>query len=146
MNTRLTVKQELFISHYLANGGNGTAAAREAGYKGSDETLRSTAKENLTKPHIKAEIEEAQNKLKEQLHATALDKRAMLWASAKKAFADEPILDHEGNQTGEYRFDSGGVVRAIAELNKMDGDYAAKKIDSKQSITIVTGEDEQGLF
>jgi len=36
---------------------NGTEAARRAGYKGSDGTLRTTAAENLTKPNIRCEID-----------------------------------------------------------------------------------------
>ena len=54
---KLTPKQILFIDCYIANGGNGTQAAEDAGYKGSRETLAAIAYENLNKPHIKAEIE-----------------------------------------------------------------------------------------
>lgn len=54
---RLSGKQKAFIEHYLANGFNGTAAARAAGYKGNDVTLASVAHENLRKPQIKAEID-----------------------------------------------------------------------------------------
>lgn len=54
---RLTPKQVLFVDYYIANGGNGTQAAEDAGYKGSRETLAAVAYENLNKPHIKAEIE-----------------------------------------------------------------------------------------
>lgn len=57
MAKRLTPKQILFIDAYIANGGNGTQAAEDAGYKGSRETLAADAYENLNKPHIKAEIE-----------------------------------------------------------------------------------------
>ena len=46
---KLTVKQKRFVGLY---NGNGVQAAREAGYKGSDNTLASVAKENLRKPHI----------------------------------------------------------------------------------------------
>mgnify|MGYP000019103813 CR=1 FL=1 len=48
---KLTTKQKLFVEAYLQNP-NGTAAARQAGYKGNDNTLASVAKENLRKPHI----------------------------------------------------------------------------------------------
>jgi hypothetical protein len=53
---RLTMKQQLFVEHYLSNGGNGVAACRSAGYTGSDETLRAIASENLTKLHIMKQI------------------------------------------------------------------------------------------
>lgn len=55
---QLTGKQQAFIIYYLSNGFNGFKAAQAGGYKGSDETLRSVAKENLTKPHIRAVIDE----------------------------------------------------------------------------------------
>lgn len=55
----LTSKQQRFVHAYLSNGGNGRAAAAEAGYKGSDQTLRSVASENLAKPNIRAAIDRA---------------------------------------------------------------------------------------
>lgn len=54
--TKLTIKQRLFVSAYLANGYNATQAAREAGYKGNDVTLGSVGTENLHKPLIAAAI------------------------------------------------------------------------------------------
>jgi len=54
----LTTKQQLFIEAYLSNGFNGVEAARAAGYRGSYATLRVIAAENLTKPNIKARIDE----------------------------------------------------------------------------------------
>ena len=54
MASSLTGKQKAFINHYLECW-NGTEAARRAGY--SEKTARSMAYENLTKPHIRAEID-----------------------------------------------------------------------------------------
>ncbi len=142
----LTTKQQLFINHYLANGANGVQAARSAGYKGNDATLSAVSKENLRKPLITAEIEKAQEEIKSSLGTTAENKRKMLWEAANRCMQTEPVLDHNGEPTGEYKFDCAGVVRAIAELNKMDGDYAIKKTESKQTVNIITDEDEQGLF
>lgn len=51
-----TALQRAFIDYYILEK-NGTKAARLAGYKGNDVTLRSVAHENLTKPHIRAEID-----------------------------------------------------------------------------------------
>ena len=47
---KLTKRQELFVTQYLANGGNGAAAARDAGY--SEHTARQIATENLAKPYM----------------------------------------------------------------------------------------------
>lgn len=56
MARKLTPKQRLFVEHYNANGGNGTDAARKAGYKGSDSVLAGVAYDNIRKPHIAALI------------------------------------------------------------------------------------------
>lgn len=53
---KLTPKQEAFAENYLANGFNGVQAARDAGYQGSDGTLRAVASENLTKPNIASRV------------------------------------------------------------------------------------------
>lgn len=52
----LTIKQKLFIEHYLATR-NGTRAAELAGYAGNQNTLKQVAAENLAKPYIRAEID-----------------------------------------------------------------------------------------
>lgn len=51
----LTIKQQRFVNEYVANGGNGTRAAIQAGY--SEDTASEMAYENLNKPHIKQAIE-----------------------------------------------------------------------------------------
>ena len=51
----LTTKQENFVLHYK---GNGTEAARLAGYKGNDKTLGVVASENLAKPRVMAALQE----------------------------------------------------------------------------------------
>lgn len=56
---KLTLKQRKFCMAYAGEAnGNATEAARIAGYKGSDLTLRGVAHENLTKPNITAFIAE----------------------------------------------------------------------------------------
>jgi phage terminase small subunit len=60
---KLTAKQQLFISAYLANGGNGTAAAKTAGYAGDENTLGVAAHDNLRNPKISQQIRERQNEV-----------------------------------------------------------------------------------
>lgn len=52
----LTRKQEGFCRAYVANNGNGTLAAKQAGY--SEKTAYAIASENLRKPHLKDRIQE----------------------------------------------------------------------------------------
>lgn len=55
MSEILTPKQRAFVHAYQGEAkGNGVQAARIAGYKGKDETLRAIASENLTKPNIRS--------------------------------------------------------------------------------------------
>jgi len=54
---RLTDKQRAFVEAYLETL-NATEAARRAGYKGNGKTLKSVGHENLTKPYIRALIDE----------------------------------------------------------------------------------------
>lgn len=54
---KLTDKQELFVTHYLASL-NATDAARKSGYEGNDVTLASVGYENLRKPHIAEKVQE----------------------------------------------------------------------------------------
>lgn len=65
----LTDKQKIFCLEYLIDG-NGARAAREAGYSGSDETIRAIASENLTKPNVSRYIQEHQAKRLEKLEIT----------------------------------------------------------------------------
>lgn len=56
---KLTEKQRRFVDAYMGEAaGNGTEAARIAGYKGNDVTLASVSAENLRKPQIAVAIKE----------------------------------------------------------------------------------------
>ena len=63
---RLTPKQQRFIQAYLLNGGIGSAAARTAGYRGNDQTLRAVASETLTKPNVVDAISAARRATQER--------------------------------------------------------------------------------
>ena len=54
---KLTLKQTQFIKHYFEQNGNGTQAARLAGYKGDDIALGVIAFDNLRKPNIQVVID-----------------------------------------------------------------------------------------
>lgn len=56
---RLTEKQRQFVEAYMGEaGGNGTEAARLAGYSGTENTLAQVAHTNIRKPKIQAAIRE----------------------------------------------------------------------------------------
>jgi len=120
-------RQKRFIDEYLANGGNGAQAAIAAGY--SERMARSHAHKLLNLPsfaHVQERIRAGQGVLKEKTGATAEAKREKLWAIAQAAGRIVPDPD-----TGiDLVIDAKGCIAAIAELNKMDGDHAAKKVET----------------
>lgn len=65
--SKLTLKQKRFADEYIISA-NATAAAIKAGY--SKKTARSIGQENLTKPDIKAYIDERIEKLESEKIAT----------------------------------------------------------------------------
>jgi phage terminase small subunit len=67
---RLTAKQKKFIDSYIADS-NATKAALEAGY--SKRTARFAGAENLTKPNIKAAIDERMKRLESDKIAKAAE-------------------------------------------------------------------------
>jgi phage terminase small subunit len=64
----LSLKMRTFAMAFVGEAnGNGTEAARIAGYKGNDGTLRAIASENLTKPNIQAFIAELRKNAEKRL-------------------------------------------------------------------------------
>ena len=55
-NKELTLKQLKFVKHYFECNGNGTEAARFAGYKGNQDVLGVVAFGNLRNPNIQAAV------------------------------------------------------------------------------------------
>jgi phage terminase small subunit len=143
MNRILTHKQTLFISYYLENGGNATKAAINAGYKGSNDTLRAIARENLTKPHICAEIDKERVLIKDRSIVTAQAKREKLWQVAQ--YNSEIIRVQRNGLEIEAMRNPTVTISAITELNKMDGDYAPQKVSSQGEIKIYLDQDDLAL-
>jgi phage terminase small subunit len=143
MNRKLSHKQDLFINHYLENGGNATKAAINAGYKGSNDTLRAIARENLTKPHICAEIDKVRQSIKDQSIITAQVKREKLWQVAQ--YNSEVIRIKRNGLEIEAMRNPTATISAITELNKMDGDYAPQKVASQGEMKIYLDQDDLAL-
>jgi len=87
-NQKLTLKQQIFVTEYIANGGNGTKAAEKARYKGNPKQLGIIACQNLGKLSISSEIDRLQAPIIAE-RAQRLQKRGerqAFWAS----IADNP--------------------------------------------------------
>lgn len=143
----LTDKQRLFCEYYIQCW-NATQAARQAGYKGNDNTLRSIGSENLTKPNIQEfiqkrvdEVAMSSNEVLKRLtdwgrgsiepfltsddYSEALsvnsDKAKDKLGLIKKIKQNERVLKSEGEQDGQ-------VLNRTFELELHDPKDAVDKI------------------
>lgn len=118
----MTPAQKRFVDEYLVNGFNATEAAKSAGY--SDKSAYSQGHRLLKKAEIKKAIEKAQNKLSEKLEITKESLIQELIEIRERCLQQVPVLDREGNETGEWTFEAHAAIKSIAETNKMLGFYA----------------------
>ena len=120
---KLTKKQDAFVKEYLLNGGNGNKAAIKAGY--SEDTARTIAAENLTKPNIKAAIELHQTKANQSFIKSKEDKLKILEEVMKACKSSD---DEKG------MLNANAVIAAIKEHNLMQGDNAPTQTENKHII------------
>ncbi len=128
---KLTPKQALFVAEYLKTG-NATEAARKAGYKGNDNTLRVVGQENLLKPAVARAVEEHQKKRDERLELEEDFelKRAIelldMCMKPKQVYdmKGAPVMDGDGHYV--MQFDSKGANTAIQTIAKLRGKFVQK--------------------
>lgn len=111
----LTPKQSLFVKEYLVDL-NATQAAIRAGY--SEKTAGAIGTENLAKPLIQAAIAEGSNARAKKLDISVEYVLQTIKNTIERCAQAEPVLDREGNETGEYKFDSMAVLKGAELLGK----------------------------
>jgi len=122
----LTLKEQRFaLAYVLETAGNGTQAARLAGYKGDDNVLAGVAYENLRKPKIRAYIQ--------NLLVDWIDEEALKAELAKVALipVDEAIKTHslrEKVRSLELLFKHKGMLQ---ESKKNDADIKRENDNKK---------------
>lgn len=113
---RLTLKQRKFCLAYVGEAnGNGVVAARLAGYKGNDVTLRAVAYENLTKPHIQSFIAELRAKAEKAASDKILSATEVLVGLTRIAEAD--VADLFPNDEWMQEAKRNGVSRLIKSVS-----------------------------
>lgn len=114
--------QKKFVQEYLANGGDIKNAALSAGY--SENTARVTSYKFLDNPKIKEMILLAQGNIEASSIKEAI--APYTWkAGILKRLVNAVISDDE---TQPINLEYGKIaIAAIAELNKMSGEYAPQK-------------------
>lgn len=119
-------------------------AHKKAGGKCKKEKSRpDLASQVLRHPKVKEFLDEIKNQKDEEDLENAIGsfthKRDVLIEVMQRCMQHSPVLDKKGNQvmvktaTGQvaaaFVFDHKGVVSSVRELNAMDGDHAAQRVD-----------------
>ncbi|HEX4044214.1 MAG TPA: terminase small subunit [Gammaproteobacteria bacterium] len=133
----LTPKQRLFCVHYIENKGHGTNAAIAAGY--SKSTAYSIASENLTKPEIKRYLGKFMKEAAEKLCITPEYLLGKLKTGIDRSIPEFPdYVDEDTKQRHEpeliSKTDARAAVACIAEINRMLGNHAPEKTDTRHKL------------
>jgi phage terminase small subunit len=117
---KLTTKQQLFCDYYVGEARfNGTKAARLAGY--SEKTAKAIASENLTKPDVRAYIDDRL----QELTLGANEVLARLTDIANGSIED--VLDEDGR----FDFEAAKINGKLPLVKKLKRKTTAKKVDSR---------------
>ena len=120
----LTVKQDRFVKEYVKNGGNGSKAARDAGYSSTPGVAGAIGHENLQKPEIKGAINEIALK--------ALTAAELTDDHITAALMRECGLDGKGGPSDQQQ---GGRVRAVEILAKTRAMLTEKTIVETKALS-----------
>lgn len=130
----LTEMQHNFVLNYIRNGFNAYQAAVSSGY--SEDTAKAEAYKILAKPLVKQHVIKAQEVVNQtrikQLYIT-MDRKAKL---LMRIINDVIPKDKSIEPKREYYKDA---IKAIQELNKMQGDYAPER---RLSLTVDATKDK----
>jgi phage terminase small subunit len=112
---KLTPRQKGFAQEYVIDR-NGTQAAIRAGY--SKNSANEYAVHLLANISIKAEIDRLLQIREQRTQISADYVLESLKEVAERCKQAVPVLDKDSKPTGEYRFDSAGVNKALELLGK----------------------------
>lgn len=137
INGELNRTDKLFIAAYIRNKCNGTRAQKEVEPEMSDEVAASAASQRLKKVKVKLAIEK---KLQDIADIAEID---AVWALKKRmeiverSMRAEPVLDYEGQPTGEYKYDAPGANAALNAIEKVHLSMTEKQeIDAHTTVII----------
>lgn len=128
----LTPKQNTFVANYISNGNNATQAAKDAGYSQPNmQGARLIAKDSIQ--------EVIAEKLHQKEKATLVDLDNLIAAAfeiRERCRQGEPVLNSAGYETGEWKFDSNGALKANEQLAKFTGNWVDKS-ENKTTIDLL---------
>ena len=108
---KLTPKQQLAVSQLLVDPSlKRCAEVTDLSYD--------YVRQLVTKTHIIEALEETRQRVAEKAEVNAAWVLRGLVEVYERCMQHKPVLDKEGNPTGEYRFDSTGANRALEHIGK----------------------------
>lgn len=113
----LTAKQQRFVAEYLIDL-NATAAYKRAGYKGQGNTAEVTASQLLSNPKVAEAVKTAMDKRSDDLGIDARYVLTTIKDTIERCAQAVPVRDKDGEETGEYKFDAGAVLKGAELLGK----------------------------
>jgi phage terminase small subunit len=136
-NRKLAPKQQLVVNQLLID----PSLKRCAQVTG---LTYNYIRELHTKTHIVQALEEGRKRVAEKAEIDAAWVLKQMVEVFERCMQHKPVLDKEGNPTGEYRFDAAGVNRALEQIGKHKSVNAFKEteadrkpIDQKWTVDIV---------
>lgn len=120
-----------FVTEYLRHG-DGKKALITCGWQGKNPGT--AANRLLRKPGVRREIMRELENVRDATRVTKSYVVAHLKRVAERSMQEVPVLDSEGNETGEYKFDSSGANRSLELLGKTLGIFIEKQITVTMSL------------
>ena len=104
--------------------------------KATEENIHSIASRTAKKVKVESRVKELQQEAKDNFTISVGKKKEWLNLIVERSLQVEEVVNKDGESVGEYKFQGGDAIRAINELNKMDGDHAPTKQEHSGKIGI----------
>lgn len=127
MADKLTPKEERFVQGLFA--GLSQREAYKQAYNASkmqDNTIDNKAYILANSNEIRVRLKELQDEMKEQNKWTVQKLIEEFEEIKERCKTAKPVLDFNGEPTGEYRFDANGAVKSLENIGKLMGFYTDK--------------------
>lgn len=139
----LTFRNEQFCQEYVANFFNGTKAAIASG--SPEAGAHVTANRLLKDVKIQSRIAEIIKDRETRTQITTDAVLAKTWEVFQRCMQEVPVLDSDGNETGEYVFKETGALKALELLGRHLMLWGDKRLDVNLFMAQLTKEDSETL-
>jgi hypothetical protein len=118
----LSLRQQRFVGEYVASGGNGLKAAAAVGYKNPGVA----ACRLLKNDNVRAAIEGARARAAEAAAISHEWLLARLRENVERAMQAVPVIDREGNPTGNHVYQGAVANKALELIGRHTGFFERK--------------------